>query len=300
MTADRRPRPAVSLIEVLVVIGITGVLVGLLMNAVQSARAAAARVSCANRMRQIGLAATMHHDAQGALPQPSAFVWRYPPSRRRAYVPWTNVLLPYIEQDALWRTIQPAYATSSGYENPPHVGLTTVVPVYTCPADGRLTAPITDDLGYTAAYGSYQGVIAPRDNPAAMDYLRKVRMTDVTDGTSQTLLIGERPPPGRALAGNWYSLYLPDSTLPYSTGYMYASALAVQGEATGSGRCRGRYYFGPGRIENPCDSYHFWSFHPGGGNFLFVDGSVRFLPYSANGVLPALATRAGGETADIP
>jgi prepilin-type processing-associated H-X9-DG protein len=52
--------------------------------------------------------------------------------------------------------------------------------------------------------------------------------------------------------------------------------------------------YGPGRLDNPCDRYHFWSLHSGGGNWLFADGSVRFLTYTAGSILPALATRAGG------
>ena len=58
--------------------------------------------------------------------------------------------------------------------------------------------------------------------------------------------------------------------------------------------------FGPGRTDNPCDMYHFWSLHSGGANFAFADDSVQFLPYSVRGILPALATRAGGETASLP
>ena len=57
----------------------------------------------------------------------------------------------------------------------------------------------------------------------------------------------------------------------------------------------GPYSFSHGRFDNQCDALHFWSPHPGGGNFLFGDGSVRFLSYSAGSVLPALGTRAGGE-----
>ena len=64
--------------------------------------------------------------------------------------------------------------------------------------------------------------------------------------------------------------------------------------------CDGGVRFGPGRIDNGCDSLHFWSLHPGGANFLFVDGSVRFLRYSAAPILPALATRASGEPVAIP
>jgi prepilin-type processing-associated H-X9-DG protein len=54
--------------------------------------------------------------------------------------------------------------------------------------------------------------------------------------------------------------------------------------------------FQPGRVDDPCDQVHYWSLHPGGSNFLFADGSVRFLSYDADSVLPALATRDGGET----
>ena len=62
----------------------------------------------------------------------------------------------------------------------------------------------------------------------------------------------------------------------------------------------GPYHFQPGRIDNQCDAFHFWSFHPGGGHFLFADCSVHFIKYEAHGVLPALATRAGREPASLP
>ncbi len=58
--------------------------------------------------------------------------------------------------------------------------------------------------------------------------------------------------------------------------------------------------FGPGRLDNPCDRLHLWSLHPGGANFLFADGSVRFLPYSARNVLDALASIQGGEVVEVP
>ena len=139
-------------------------------------------------------------------------MWTYP--GRAALLPWTNILLPYIEQDALWRTLPAAYQAAPGYVSPPHVGLITVVKVFTCPADGRLSSPITDSSGFTVAYGSYQGVVGGPSAVTAMDYLRGVRMTDVTDGTSQSLYIGERPPPGRLFSGNWYTLDVPDLSLP--------------------------------------------------------------------------------------
>jgi prepilin-type processing-associated H-X9-DG protein len=303
-----RSRPAVSLIEVLVVIGVIGVLIGLLLTAVQAVRGAASRAGCANHLRQLGIAAMAHHDAHGFLPKPAVIMW-VPEPGRAALLPWTNLLLPYIEQEALWQTLPAAYQAAPGYVNPPHVGLATVVKVYACPADGRLTAPITDKYGHTAAYGSYLGVVGydvvanPSQrtamNSVGYDYRQGVRLTEVTDGTSQSLLIGERPPPGWALAGNWYSLDIPNLSLPYTTGLVYGSVLSVR-TPFGLGPCRGPSRFGPGRVENPCDSDHFWSLHPGGAHFLFVDGSVHFLRYSAEPILPALATRAGGEVVTLP
>jgi prepilin-type processing-associated H-X9-DG protein len=59
-----------------------------------------------------------------------------------------------------------------------------------------------------------------------------------------------------------------------------------------------RYFYG--RIDNPCDRFHYWSLHPGGANFIFADGSVRFLAYTADPILGALATRAGGEVVTVP
>jgi prepilin-type N-terminal cleavage/methylation domain-containing protein/prepilin-type processing-associated H-X9-DG protein len=291
-------RCAFSLIELLVAISVMGILLGLTLNAVQSVRSAAARVSCANNLRQCMLASLAHHDAEGHLPQPSFKKWEVS-SSRAVLMPWTNVLLPHLERGDLWRSIPWAYQLSPGYNSPPHVGIVTVVPTFACPADGRLHAPITDSFGYTAAYGSYQGVLSDdRIVRSAMDYVQKVRMTDVTDGTSQSLYLGERPPGGVAFSGNWYTLDVPIPDLPYTTGLVYASAIPVH--ADGGGLCQGPFHFGPGRVENPCDTYHFWSLHSGGANFGFVDGSVRFLRYSADSVLPALATRAGGEVVAIP
>lgn len=298
LAATRESRSALSLVEVLVVIGVMGLLVGLTLSAVQSARGSAARVGCANHLRQLGLAATSYHDANGTLPQPYVTMWKSP-GYHGASLPWTNLLLPYLEQESLWGTLREAYQAAVGYVNPPHAGLATVVKVYTCPADGRLSAPISDDWGFTAAYGSYLGVVDSRERPTAMDWWG-IRITEVTDGTSQTLLIGERPPPGRALSGNWYTMYRPSPSFTMSTGLHHGLSMRVYIDHN-SGQCWGPFQFGPGRIENPCDSYHYWSLHSGGAHFLYVDGSVHFLKYSAAAILPALASRAGGEVVpDLP
>jgi prepilin-type processing-associated H-X9-DG protein len=190
--------------------------------------------------------------------------------------------------------------------NPPHVGLSTVIKVYTCPADGRLSAAITDDRGYTAAYGSFEGVgcggcVSGGGYNGAVPGFRGVSLAAITDGASNTLLIGERPPWGRYLSGAWYTGIIPDPALNgdpnWAGGGIGAMDVVDAGEYFG---CRGPVRYGPGRLNNRCDVLHFWSLHSGGASFAFCDGSVRFLPYSAEPIMIPLATRAGGEAVSVP
>lgn len=290
---EKRPlvRRGFSLVELLVVIGLLGLLAGLLLPAVQRVRESAARLRCQNNLRQLGLACHHYHDARGALP--AAYQAVRIGGRPAAGLTWFVLLLPYVEQDALWRETVRAYEQDwYSFHNPPHVGLATVIPLYYCPTDGRLAAPVTDDRGFTAAYTSYTGIAGGTTADGAMRADRGVRFAEITDGTSRTLLAGERPPPGRLLVGNWYTLESAagQAQLPYQT-------MFSEGNRNG---CRGPFRFGPGRVENPCDQFHFWSLHPGGANFVCADGSVHFLPYSAEPVMVALATRAGGEAVDLP
>lgn len=300
-------RKAFSLIEVLVVIGVMGLLMALLMPAVQKVRASADKIACANNLRQIGLACHQVHGAYGTLPP--AYLGKNGPAPPPpgTYAPWPEwfgatwgvLLLPNIEQEALWRQTTQAYRQHHyGHINPPHIGLTTVIPTYVCHADGRLTSPNTDDKGYTAAYSSYQGVAGGTKADGAMRANNGVRLAEISDGTSQTLLVGERPPPGRYLAGSWYTSIAPDPSLGHGPDE-YGSYLGVYYPGSFGG-CQGPFRFGPGRLNNPCDSHHFWSLHSGGANFLFADGSVRFLAYSAEPIMVSLATRAGGEPVAIP
>lgn len=293
----RSPRRGFSLVELLVVIGVIGLLLGFLLPAVQKVREAAARSRCANNLRQIGLASHQYHDALGTLP-PAYVKFSID---QGPILPWTVLLLPYIEQDALLQQTFSAYRVDRySYHNPPHVGLSTVILTYVCPSDGRLASPVTDDQGYTAAYSSYQGVAGGTKQDGAMRAQVGVRLLEITDGTSSTLFVGERPPPARLLAGAWYTFEEADYSWDHDD-YSYGARLSYMAVywAGDSGSCLGPFYFGPGRLQNPCDSNHFWSLHSGGANFLFCDGSVRFVPYSAAPILPALGTRAGGEVVSI-
>jgi prepilin-type processing-associated H-X9-DG protein len=119
-----------------------------------------------------------------------------------------------------------------------------------------------------------------------------VRLTDVTDGTSNTLAVGERPPSADLILGWWYAGW---GQAKDGEGDMVLGARTRNHSIYGRGCPSGPFEFQPGSFGNQCDAFHFWSPHSNGANFLVCDGSVRFLSYSANRILPALATRAGGE-----
>lgn len=300
-------RSAFTVLELIVVIGVIGILIGLLLPAVQKVRESATRAGCLNHLHQIGLAAHQYESVRGVLPPANTRVATA--GRRLAPIGWFVLLLPYIEQEPLWRlTLAAKRADPFGFANPPHIGVSTVVPLYTCPSDGRLSVPLTDDAGFSAAYASYLGITGgrlvlgprlPMDQEGAMQLIGTgVHMTAIADGASQTLLVGERTPPGQLFVGSWYHTGTPDPK--WGPELPNASISLVTRIEGNFGPCRGPFRFGPGRVENLCDAFHYWSLHPGGANFLFADGSARFLGYGAEPVMAALGTRAGGEVASVP
>src|SRR5262249_42670158 len=126
----------------------------------------------------------------------------------------------------------------------------------------------------------------------------KVRLTDITDGTSNTILVGERPPSPDFWYGWWYAGYGQAGTgsidmLLGARERNYGGGYVAQFPSR-------PHHFQPGNIREQCDVFHFWSLHSGGANFVFGDGSVQFLAYSADSILPALATRASGEVVQLP
>src|SRR6266540_4669361 len=144
-----RRRLGSSLIELLVVIGVIGILIGLLLPAVQQVRESASRLSCLNNQKQIGLALHNFHDTHGQLPplpvrSPSG-------ADPNARLGWMALILPQMEQEALYRASADACRIDPDpLHNPPHVGLATVVRSYVCPDDNRLLAPLTDRFGVRA------------------------------------------------------------------------------------------------------------------------------------------------------
>ena len=291
----RSRRNAFTLVELLVVIAIIGLLTALIFSAVQRARESANRVRCANNLHQMGLALHQYHDMYNVLPPGCSYQDGKNPF---PHMSWMARILPFIEQDAVWREAETAYAIAPFFEDAPHSALARVIPIYICPSDGRVFYPA--DFGkFKVGLCSYLGLEGTdQDSHDGVLYLdSQVRMTDITDGTSNTLMVGERPPSAGLNLGWWYAGW-GQSKDGSGDNVLGARELYVGG--IGSGCMSGPYHFVPGKFSNQCDAFHFWSPHSGGAEFLFADGSVHFVGYSNDPIMPALATRAGGETVSLP
>jgi prepilin-type processing-associated H-X9-DG protein len=148
--------------------------------------------------------------------------------------------------------------------------------------------------GITWGLTSYLGVAGTNvhANDGVFHRNYTVRFADITDGTSNTLMIGERPPGPQGIFSGWYaawgdSVCLLAQILPAGSNE-WLPIQAISCEVTiGT--------FRPGQVDDACDINHFWSTHRGGANFAFADGSVHFLTYGNSDLMAALATRAGGE-----
>lgn len=302
-----RPRSGMSLLETLIVMGIVLTLLALAVPAIQRARSAADGVGCKSRLGQIGIALANFHNDYGRFPPPqhvaSTTIADQTIMTRGG---WRVQLLPYLEQTGLWRQSVAAWEQSKRpYEVPPHVGYITPVSAYSCPLDTRLRDAHPDPEGRLTAFSSYLCVTGSGrgtgrlTDDGAMGGIQRAgfSMSEILDGASNTIIVGERPPPNTFQAGRWYTSvsawgwsYLPGPC----GGMMAEDPVYKPGDP-----CEPPFFFSPGRLDNPCDRFHFWSLHQGGAHFLFVDGNVRFLSYSARSILPALATRAGGETVNL-
>jgi prepilin-type N-terminal cleavage/methylation domain-containing protein/prepilin-type processing-associated H-X9-DG protein len=287
-------RRGYTLMETVVSIAIIAVLFGLLFCAVMQSRASAARSECAHHLRQIGIALHLYHEGHSAFPPGCSYEGGDSP---QPFMSWSARILPFLEQSSLWDQALEAYAQQPNFTLPPHP-IATVLSFYGCPADPRSFSP-GNHAGLSVGLTSYLG------NEGTNQFRRNgvlyldshVRLEDVKDGTTNTLLVGERPPSPDDAFGWWYA------GLGQNVNGSADSVLGVRERNYSplTPTCSvGPYHYTPGQLGNVCDTFHFWSLHPGGANWLLVDGSVRFLPYSADSILPALATRAGGETVTLP
>jgi prepilin-type N-terminal cleavage/methylation domain-containing protein/prepilin-type processing-associated H-X9-DG protein len=315
VNANLRRRNGFTLIELLVVIAIIAILIALLVPAVQKVRDAAARTQCMNNMKQMSLALQDFHGSYKAFPAGQGYNAvnaagygsdNYPQyeanfNPANYYSGWMCCILPFLDQGNVWTTI---YTTVNATLQP--------IPAYLCPADPRATAVwgsgqgfdaygMTDYVGVTGydytSTGAQAGILSFTWDLG----LPPVTIAQVTDGTSNTIIVAERP----------FSTQIPNSNYPdpfywgwwaYPSGYDTMSgsqnqSLFYQVDLNGNPCPASPNRFGDGPLNpnNPCAINNYWSCHQGGSNLAFADGSVRYMSYSAKTVVVNLSSYAGGE-----
>jgi prepilin-type N-terminal cleavage/methylation domain-containing protein len=296
-------RKAFTLVELLVVIAIIGILVALLLPAIQAARGAARRISCSNHLKQIALATHNYHDTHGVFPA-GGLNWPTPAGQlnppRFRNVSLFVLILPQVEQGPLsasWDFEDPWQNVLSGRAG-------TVLNVLICPADYLPRRFAVDSSGRQFGMTSYGGNAGVQSYPAAQAtrdgvfYMNSSnRIADVLDGTSNTLLFGER-----YHRDVHYDLNAGSFTKMDGWGYWCPSSGAPgMGDVTLGALVPINYLHPEGvAVDAVYESRRITAMgsgHPGGCQIALADGSARFVSESIDQTLfRALSTRAGGET----
>jgi prepilin-type processing-associated H-X9-DG protein len=295
----KNKRLAFSLPEILVVIGVIGLVTSLSLSAVQSARSAASRVACSNQLKQLGLAIHHYESIFGCIP-PSSRQGYGSPNPDSALSSFAH-LLPFLEEQATYDlAASAAYRDADARNQSVHSAGTRPIKAFSCPSDSRVRRSLVNGRGLVQGCTSYMGIsdCVNRDsayhNAGFFSQTNLITFALVTDGLSNTICVGERPPPDNGSAGWWYS----SNQYFGSDGPMNLMCLGCEGvvDPFGPNACPRALLdpFQPGALGNPCDRFHLWSLHPAGANFLFGDGAVRFLPYSASARLYGLVSIADG------
>lgn len=291
-------RSGFTLIELLVVIAIIAILIALLLPAVQQAREAARRSQCKNNMKQLGLALHNYHDVFNAFPPGWIGVenGQANPEGESGFA-WGTMILPYIDQAPLYNQFT---FTQSMDVVPNRDLLNNYLTVFSCPSDPKPnTFVMQDQNGTDIELGvcNYVGVFGtteihdcentPGTAPVTASgqcisdgvffHNSRIKMRDMVDGTSSTLMVGERT-----------TFIESDGTQFYGT---WTGALPEVEEA--AARVMGKAEHPPNENGHPED---FGSAHEGGAHFVMGDGHVQFISENIDeGLFQSLATRAGGE-----
>lgn len=301
-----------TLIELLVVIAIIGILVGLLMPAVQSAREAARRTQCLNNQRQLGLALLNFNSVHGVFPA-SGWTTAGPGNPAGKYVSWRPLILPFLEQQNLNDLYKFQF---NWWEDTNPTAASVPVPAFQCAsAPGRpdvLTAvakPPRPDMTFAnpvapTDYEALMGIQPNSVNPnlpapgymaanrfSVMHRNSRNRFADILDGSSHTVMVVEcagrpqvyRQRVAQSALSNDQGICWADSEGPFSF-----DGTRLDGSAEGG--------MGATLVMNRRNDNEPYSFHPAGGTFLFADGHVTFLAESISlQVACKLFTRSGGE-----
>lgn len=295
-TASNRSRAAAlragfTLIEVLVVIAIMSILMALLLPAVQRSREAARNTECRNKLKNLGLTCLTFHDSYGYFPRNTirprgvTKIDAEPPGnlnlwKSGSFETWCRQIMPMIHQ--------------------PRVIAQNSVQLLGCPSDPRGPDYKIPTYGFTWYVGLFTHRKSENDGIIVDDSDLKDKFTvsvaSVRDGTSHTIMLGERPPPADGQWGWWDSKCCLEDTISPVVGDKKFYSNGVFGP------CPDPAYFKPGDVQDNCAFQSLWSNHTGGANFLMGDGSVRTLAYHVSKVkcgtttlLEALTSRAGKE-----
>lgn len=252
-------RAGFTLVELLVVIAIIGILIGMLLPAVQQVREAARRISCGNHLRQIGIALNNHHSSFAKFPV-GGLEFRGPLDPDGRQIAWSAFLLPFIEQSNVHRQID----FSKGFDSLENqVAAAALIDIYVCPSSAR-GSQLSEGRGPCDYGGIFGERISSPNNPpkGLLVYDKSFSFRDIRDGSSNTLIVAED---SDFSDGQWIN---------------------------------GRNIFDQAFAINQAPSFEndIRSQHPGGANGVYADGHVQFLSENMPlATLAAICTRDGGE-----